>query len=155
MRKVKINKDGFTFIEAIIVMALFIVLSGAGLGAYFRYYSQSLASMDINSTMTLIKQTRFKALKNPTNSNYGIHLNSVMKTVTSFKDTYNVTNQNNVVLKLEQLNITDLNLNPVIGTTNEILFEKQTGKTINTGGFTIEGNSISYTFNINEQGVIN
>jgi prepilin-type N-terminal cleavage/methylation domain-containing protein len=155
MRKVKINKGGFTFIEAIIVMALFLVLAGAGLGAYFNYYTQSLASMDINNTLTLIKQTRFKALKNPTTSDYGIHLDSVMKTITSFKDIYNLTNQNNIVLKLEQLNITDLNLNPDIGITNEILFKKQTGKTVNTGSFTIENGSIIYTFNINEQGVIN
>jgi len=150
------NKSrGFTFIEVIIVMGLFFVLAGVGLGAYFRYYAQSLASMDVNNAITLVKQTRFKALKNPTNSNYGIHLDPTTKTITSFRDIYNVTNNENLVLELEQLNITDLSLNPVIGTTNEILFEKQTGKTQNTGSFTIGNEEISYIFNINQQGVIN
>jgi Tfp pilus assembly major pilin PilA len=146
---------GFTFIEIIIVIGLFFVLSGIGLGAYFSYYSQSLASMDVNNAITLIKQTRFKALKNPTNSDYGIHLDPITKTITSFRDTYSVMDNKNIVLQLEKLNVIDLSLNPVIGATDEILFEKQTGKTQNTGSFTIGNNEINYIFNINRQGVIN
>jgi prepilin-type N-terminal cleavage/methylation domain-containing protein len=152
--KIKNKKRGFTFIELMIVMSLFILLASIGMGAYFQYYSLSLMNADIDSTITLIRNTRFKALKNPTNDNYGIHVNPVTETITGFRDTYNATSNENINVKLEQLKVLNLNLNPDIGTTNEILFESQTGKTQNYGDFTIGENDFSYTITINSQGVI-
>jgi prepilin-type N-terminal cleavage/methylation domain-containing protein len=148
------QKKGFTFIELTITMSLFIILASVGLGAYFQYYSFSLINADVQHTENLIRETRFKALKNPTGSDYGIYINPATRTLTGFKDTYNPFDDENVEVKLEQLDITDLSLNPNIGTTNEILFERQTGKTQNSGSFTIGNNEFSQTFTINSQGVV-
>ena len=148
------NKKGFTFIEVMLTVSLFILLASVGIGAYFKYYTFSLINSDVNKSMTFIKQARFRALKNPDNSNYGIHLDSVCKCLITFKNTYSAGDPENITLELQQLDITDLNLAPNIGITNDIIFEKQTGKTQNTGNFTIGNDIYSYTFNINSQGVV-
>ena len=148
------NQKGFTFVEIIITMSLFLILSGIGMGAYFKYYSFSLIKTDISNIMEIIKNTRFKALKNPTSDNYGIHIDSVTKTITGFHDAYNPLDTTNIDVELEQLEILELNLNPDTGITNEIIFEAQTGKTQNYGSFTIGNNNYSYIININPQGVV-
>lgn len=148
------NNKGFSFTEVMITLSLFILLAGVGVGAYFKYYRQSLINMDINNALTHIKQSRFRALKNPDSSNYGVHLDAACKCLITYKNTYNPADPENITLKLERLNITDLNLAPNIGVTNDIMFEKQTGKTQNIGSFTIGNDIYSYTFNINFQGVV-
>jgi len=147
-------KKGFTFIEIILTMSLFLILAGVGVGAYFKYYSFSLIKNDISNAMTVIKQTRFSALKNATGSDYGIHIDSTTRTITGFKNVYNASDSENKVARLEQLNITELSLNPNIGSTNEIIFQVQTGKTLNYGSFKIGNDTYSYTININPQGVV-
>ena len=148
------NKKGFTFIEVMLTVSLFILLASVGTGAYFKYYAFSLINSDVNESMTFVKQARFRALKNPDNSDYGIHLDPVCKCLITFKNTYSAGNPENITMELQRLNITDLNLAPNIGITNNIIFEKQTGKTQNTGNFTIGNDIYSYTFNINSQGVV-
>ena len=149
-----LNKRGFTFIEVMLTISLFILLASVGTGAYFKYYTFSLINYDVNESMTIIKQARFRALKNPDNSDYGVHLDPVCKCLIVFKETYSAGNPGNITLELQRLNITDLNLDPNIGITNDIIFEKQTGKTQNFGNFTIGNDIYSYTFNINSQGVV-
>ncbi len=146
---------GFSFTEVMITISLFLLLAGVGVGAYFKYYTFALANADIDNALTLIKQARFHALKNSHNSDYGVHLDIATQSLTIFRGTYIPVNPENTVLELEQLRITDLSLNPNVGVTNEILFEKQTGKTQNAGNFTIENDIYNYTFTINSQGVVN
>ena len=102
-----------------------------------------------------MKNARFKAMKNPTNSNYGIHIDEGLNAIIEFTDTYIPNNTGNKALELNSLRIYDLNLAPNIGVTNEIIFENNTGKTENTGSFVIGNDTYNYTFNINSQGVIN
>lgn len=150
----KNTKKAFTLTEIIVTVSIFFIIAGVGLGAYFEYFNASLIKTDLSNTFELIKNTRFKALKNPTNSNYGIHIDSISGTFTSFCDTYNPLAPENVTFQLEKLVITDLSLNPVIASTNEIIFEAQTGKTQNYGSLTLEINNFSNIININLQGVV-
>ena len=138
-----------------LTLGIFLALASVGLGAYFKYYRLSMVNNEVNSTITIINQTRFQALKNPSNDNYGIHIDTVNSKITGFRDIYTPENLTNDSLELKYLNVTELDLLPTIGTTNEILFEKKTGKTQNTGSFTISNENYSFTFNINSQGVIN
>jgi len=149
------NNKGFSLTEIVITISLFLLLAGAGLGAYFQYYKNSLVNLEVDNAMTLIKFTRFKALKNPTNSDYGIHIDLGTNSLVAFKDEYNPLDSLNTTVKLEQLRIEDLNLAPETGVTNEIIFKNKTSKTENTGSFALGNNEFSYTFNINSQGVIN
>lgn len=137
-----------------ITMTLFLIMAGIGVGAYYRYYVLSLGNTEINQTLTLMKQARSKALKNPDNSDYGILIDSAMNRITSFNDPYSPTDPDNVVLELRRTSIQNLNLAPSPGSSNQIIFETQTGKTQNTGDFTIGDNAQNYTFTINAQGVI-
>ena len=161
MKKSKIKNTkkaivlGFSFTEVMITIALFLLLAGVGVGAYFKYYTFALANADVKNSLTLIKQARFHALKNPYSSDYGIHLDTATQSLIIFRDTYTPADPENMVLELEQLRIADLGLNPNVGATHEIIFEKQTGKTENTGNFTIENEVYTYTFTINSQGVVN
>lgn len=146
---------GFSFIEVLLTMALFLLLAGVGVGAYFNYYLFSLANADVKNTFTLLKQARFRALKNPDSSDYGVHLDPATRTLTIFRNTYSPVDPQNIDLELEQLDITDVSLNPSIGITDDIIFQKLTGKTSNSGTFTISNQTLNYTFSINSQGVIN
>ncbi len=146
------NKTGFTFAEVLITMALFMSLASVGVGAYFRFYRFSLVNNDASKVIKVLHEARFRAMKNPYNSDYGIHLGSSNSELTVFRETYNPANPENTITFLEQLDITELNLLPNLTVTNDIVFENMTGKTENSGSFTVSKEEFSFTFNINEQG---
>jgi type II secretory pathway pseudopilin PulG len=144
----------FTLTEVIVSVSMFLIMAGVGVGAYFRYYSFALVDLDITNTMTLIDQARFVAQKNANSSDYGIHLDPVAETLTQFQSAYVPNASGNVVLKLGTLGISDLNLNPAPGVTRDILFQRQTGKTVNWGTFKIGNGDYAKTFSINPEGVV-
>ena len=148
----EIKKKGFTFTEVMITMSLFMVLASVGMGAYFRYYNFSLINNDIDKVTKVLHDTRFKAMKNPFNSDYGLHISVGAGELITFRDTYTPGNPENESITLEQLDIIQLNLLPTPGTTNNIVFENMTGKTQNSGSFTVGKDEFSYAFNINPQG---
>lgn len=143
---------GFTFVEIMITFTLFMILASVGLGQYFRYYNFSLVNNDVSKITKVLHEARFKAMKNPYNSNYGVHLSNSPGEMIIFRDSYIPGNGENLVTNLEKLSITDLNLQPAPGNTNEIIFENMTGKTQNDGTFTIGKDEYSFTYTINEQG---
>jgi prepilin-type N-terminal cleavage/methylation domain-containing protein len=147
-------KKGFTMIEMIIAVSLFLLVAGIGMGAYFRYYDFSLINADINNVITQVKYARAESLKNATNDDYGIRIDVTARTLTIFRDTYDPSDTANKTLRLEKLGIKTLNLNPVPGVTSQILFENRTGKTANYGTFTIGNDNIAYAIAINPQGAI-
>ena len=148
------NTGGFSFVEVMITLALFLLLAGVGMGAYFQYYSFSLKNHDVNESINLLQKARFKALKNATSTDYGVHIDTGMNMITGFEPPYNPNDPQNVTVELKELTIMDLNIQPSIGVTEDIIFEATTGKTMNTGTFTLGTNDYSYTFTINAQGVI-
>lgn len=146
------DRVGFTFVEIMITFTLFMILASVGVGAYFRYYHFSLVNNDVGKITKILHEARFKAMKNPYNSDYGIHLGAAASDLTIYRDTYSPGNEENVVTQLEQLNIADLDLQPSPGVTHEILFENKTGKTANSGSFTVSKDELSFTYYINQQG---
>ena len=154
LKKIKNSRRGFSFMEVMITLSLFLLLAGVGVGAYFKYYKFSLINVDINQALTHIKQARFRALKNPENANYGVHLDVPCRCLVTYKNTYSPVDSQNITLPLRELEITNINLTPTIGVTSDILFKKQTGKTDNVGSFTLSNQVYSYTFTINAQGVV-
>jgi len=148
------GKQGFTFTEVIIALSLFLVLAGVGVGAYFRYYNFALVDMDVQEAMSLLDETRFKAQKNSTSSDYGIHLDPTTRTLTQYKESYVPNAPSNKVVKLQVLSFVQISLDPVPGVTSDILFGRQTGKTVNSGFFTVGDSDYSYTFHVNIQGVV-
>jgi hypothetical protein len=58
------------------------------------------------------------------------------------------------VVQLQALRLQDVLLNPNPGVTLDIVFQKQVGKTVNWGSFTVSNDKYSYTYSINPQGVI-
>ncbi|MBN1258891.1 prepilin-type N-terminal cleavage/methylation domain-containing protein [Candidatus Peregrinibacteria bacterium] len=145
---------GFSFIEVILTMSLFLILAGVGIGAYFKYYHFSLLTMDVNKTMAFIKETRFRAQKNATNSDYGVHLDPATRALIRFANSYSASDPSNISMVLEQLDILSMDLQPAPGVTDEIIFENQTGKTLNHGSFTIGTADYQKIFTINPQGVV-
>lgn len=155
MKNFKNKIKGFSFIEVIVTVSLFLILTSIGVGTYFRYYSVALINQDANNTVNLIQRIRFKALKNPTSTNYGIHINVPTRKIIGFKESYNPLEETNEEVTLDQLYIQDLQLAPTLGTTNEIIFQAQTGKTDNFGYFSIGNEDFTHIININAQGVVN
>lgn len=148
------KRKGFTLVELMVTLALFFVLASIGLGAYFQYYSFSLINNEVSKVQALMKNARFKALKNPSGADFGIRLDVANREIISFEDTYVPGNDTNEVLILDQLEISNLNLLPSAGTTNEIIFENSSAKTSNTGSFAISKDNFTYTITVNSQGAI-
>ena len=146
------DKIGFTFVEIMITFTLFMILASVGMGTYFRYYNFSLVNNDVSKVTKVLHNARFKAMKNPYNSNYGVYFSTTANDLIIFRDSYVPGNQGNEITELEHLNISDLNLLPSPGTTKNIIFENITGKTANAGTFTVSKDEFSFTFSINEQG---
>jgi prepilin-type N-terminal cleavage/methylation domain-containing protein len=147
-----IKKGGFTFTEVMITLALFMILASVGMGAYFRYYQFSLINNDLGKVTKVLHDARFKAMKNPYHSNYGVHISSNTRELTTFRDSYVPSNPENQAAKLEQLDVLQLNLLPNPGVTADIIFENMTGKTHNSGSFRLGKGEYSQTFNISPQG---
>ena len=115
----KSRSAGFSFTEVMLTMALFILLAGVGVGAYFRYYTFSMASADINKSLTFIKQARFRALKNPDSSDYGIHLDVPCKCLIAFKDSYNPADPQNIAERSIDLTVLEATEDALLA---EVLF---------------------------------
>lgn len=147
------SRGGFTFTEVMITMALFMVMASVGVGAYFQYYEFSLVNNDINQINKTLYETRFRAMKNPSQEPYGVHISSSANQLITFRGSYVPGAPENQVVQLEHLDIVELNLLPTPGATDNIVFDYMTGKTQNSGSFTVEKNDYTYTININPQGV--
>lgn len=145
---------GFSLTELLITIALFLVLAGVGMGSYVEYYRTSQANQEIDSVLTLVKRTRSRAIKNASGLNQGVHFDAVSRELTTFEDNYVPGDPLNKSLQLNQLTIEQLNLQPNIGSTNEVVFEAKTGKTVNTGYVLFNSAVGEYRFEVNEQGLI-
>lgn len=153
--QIKKYYQGFSLIEMLIVMSLFLLISGFGVGSYVSYYKASLYSSEVDKVLTLIKQTRALALKNPSASAYGVHIDIPAKSFIQFRSTYVPGALDNKMITTDQLEIQHLDLLPNLGVTNEIIFSNQTGKTENEGTITIGNNTFNHVIQINSQGLIN
>lgn len=148
------NSKGFSLTEIIIASSLFMILAGLGIGSFYNYYQSSLIKNDYDNVLTLMKNTRFRALKNATDDNYGVFIDVDGNKMTGFRDTYTPGTPDNKPVDLSLLTVSDLSLAPNSGTTNTIIFEKRTGKTANTGSFTLSFDNQDFVITINAQGVI-
>lgn len=147
-------KKGFSLTESLIVISLFLLLAGIGMSAYFGYYQSSLVNMEADNILTMVKQARFKALKNPSGSDYGIYFSLPTHSLIEFRGTYSPNSPENIVLPLQQLSILSTAFAPDPETARTVLFQYPTGKTDNIGAFTVGNGELNYTFTINGQGMI-
>lgn len=142
-----------TLIEVIIVTAIIVAFSGLGIASYITFQNSALRASDILDVRSMLHQARFSAVKPADGSDFGIHLDLATNTVELFRNTYEAGN----VLQgreLATLSIATPNLQPSPGITQQVLFQKITGETVNSGSFTLEAEGVSYTFDINAQGKI-
>lgn len=147
------NTKGFSLVEILLTASIFIMLASLGVGAYFQYYKASLNNIDINKTITHIKRARSLAQKNPNNSDYGVHIDTVNNQFIIFESMYTQGAPGNIILELQNLTIQDVSLNPN-PPTRDILFERQTARTQNDGTITIGNQDTSFTISVNPLGVI-
>ena len=148
------NKKAFSIIEVLVSIAIFIMITSMGVGAYFTFYQNSFVRIEHSNVLNQLKTARFLALKNSDASNYGVYFDIVNNKVIMFKDTYVEGANSNNVLKLKHLTIEELNISPNPGVTSEILFERSTAKTNNMGSVLMKGNGEDFTFTVNSQGII-
>ena len=151
--KKRFKTKGLTFIELILVISLMVIFSGLGLTSYLTFHQSALTSADIRGVKSMLHQARFSAVKPSDGSDFGLYLNTEEQKVELFQGTYEASNvvQERQLLKLT---IGEINLQPNPGVTNQVLFQKITGKTVNEGSFTLESSDLTYTFSINAQGTI-
>lgn len=121
-------EQGFTLIELMLVMAIFVVLTGIATVNLFSFQHKSQISATLNTFIADMKNQQIKAMAGDTNGdttvdNYGITFDSGNYQYVLFKGTYSVSNANNFVVSVPntiQLTTTSAN--------SQIIFAKGSGE---------------------------
>jgi len=154
MKILKGNNSGFTFVEVVLVIAIFGIL----LGLSAMYYNSTQVRTDIHTQAANIvhylRLSQSNAASGLNNQDHGIHFES--GSYTTFKGSSYVQNDpNNFVMDLPTTMIlNNINLN---GGGSNIIFIKSTGETANYGTISLTSAQINKTIpiTITEVGTIN
>ena len=120
-------KKGFTLIEVLIVIGIMAIIAGVTAVSFSSFNKTEILNRAKGDSLALFARARSESLSAKAGSVYGIQIGDT--TLTFFENTYSAGNPENYTLSFQA---------PlVISTTsiggNEVLFEKLTGRTSNTG----------------------
>jgi prepilin-type N-terminal cleavage/methylation domain-containing protein len=132
------NQKGFTLIEILIAIAILVLLTYVIIGAFFSFNRNQALDKDVSKVTLALEEARQFTLFSKESSQYGIHFDPTE--VILFKgSTYSSGDPENVSTKLNSLiNISTINL---LGGGNEVIFERLTGETNQSGTITLEDNN--------------
>ncbi|MBU0976408.1 MAG: type II secretion system protein [Patescibacteria group bacterium] len=156
VRKIFLNNlfksdKGITLVEIVIVIGLLAVLIGMAVPIYRTSYTKGDLDTSVSQVLSTIRLAQSKAMSGEGASKFGIHFDSSTTPYqyVLFKgDVYNSVDPYNQVSKIsKQITITSLSFN---GGGSDLVFEKYTGETNNSGTITlrnVSGETIDITIN--------
>jgi prepilin-type N-terminal cleavage/methylation domain-containing protein len=148
------TNKGFTLIELLIVGAIVVLIASFVIGSLSNYRNEQTLRTESLAVVSIINEARSKTLASFESSVYGVHLED--DSVTLFQGaTYSLGDTDNEVHSLpNNLEIGNI----TISGGDDIIFERLTGDTSNTGGFDLmltTDNTKSRTISIIANGQIN
>ncbi|OGF69419.1 hypothetical protein A3H65_04225 [Candidatus Giovannonibacteria bacterium RIFCSPLOWO2_02_FULL_45_14] len=134
---------GLTLLEILVAMAIILVLGTFAVLAFSNYSKNSLLGAARARVISEINYARSETLASENKSSWGVHFGSSQ--IVRFKgSSYSSSDPSNISINLpEGTTISSINL----GGSSEVIFERLTGRTVNTGSIKIEltSNSMSST----------
>ncbi|MEK7130831.1 MAG: type II secretion system protein, partial [Patescibacteria group bacterium] len=130
----KKNKQGFSLIEIIAVVAIGLILISVVLFSFSSFRNSKIIEVSADQVLSVINEARVKAVSSEDYSRFGVHLE--IGRVVFFKgDIFTEPNLSNIETALSPLvEISDISLN---GGGADVVFQKLTGKTGNYGSLRI------------------
>lgn len=128
------TRNGFTLVEIIIVMAILVFVSGIVWVSFRGYNRGQVLEGSAQVIVSILNDARARTVNGRDAEEYGVHIES--GSVTLFVgDTYSVNTPSNEVALLDpQTTIADISLSGG----DDVVFEKLTGATSNSGTLRIE-----------------
>ncbi len=137
---------GFTLIELIIVICIFLLLGAIFWPIGANFFSQELASKGQQQIIWILKQARANAINQKNNSAFGVYLEKGQATLFQGDNyTDRITSEDIIYTLPKIVTIVDL---------NEIVFEPNTGQVSTPGTIKLNSPSLSREIVINQLGVI-
>ena len=128
------RRGGFTLIEIVIVVAILAILSTIIFTSFSAFRNAKVLDTATEDVLTLISTARGETLSAKANTQYGVHITSGSMTLYAGA-TYSAGDSANQVVDLDSaLEIVSIALS---GGGSDILFDRLTGKTSNSGTFVI------------------
>ena len=151
----KKNKQGFSLIEIIAVVAIGLILISVVLFSFSSFRNSKIIEVSADQVLSVINEARVKAVSSEDYSRFGVHLE--IGRVVFFKgDIFTEPNLSNIETALSPLvEISDISLN---GGGADVVFQKLTGKTGNYGSLRIRlksDNSKYKTISVKSTGIAN
>jgi prepilin-type N-terminal cleavage/methylation domain-containing protein len=138
----KTSTKGFTLIEVMIAVVIAVILMGVILVSFSSLNKNQSLNKSANYIASIIEEARGNTLFSKNDSQYGIKFETTR--VTMFKGaSYSVSSPDNVVYDLNnEVSISNISLS---GGGSEIVFDRLTGDTSQTGTLTLSLNSSTTT----------
>lgn len=121
---------GFTFIEFITALSIFVVLAVMSVGVYFAFRPQNVLEADARRVESVLRLARTRTLSSLNSSNFGVYMEAAQ--VVLFEGSaYDSGDPGNEIFELASVNeIYDITL---AGGGDEVVFDKLTGTTEQAG----------------------
>lgn len=155
-----LNKKGLTFIEIMLTISIAALITSMGFASFYQWRNNVSLINQVDELKSNIVEVRQMAISAAGETGWGIHFEATQYIIFS-GDSYNQTNVNNEIILLKSAHI----LNPDISLSNgngayssDLIFEKFSGQTINTGTITLVSDNnpeIQKDFTINNLGNVN
>ena len=120
------KKQGFSFIEILVVLAVLAIVVAFGATAFLPFYRNQILNGALEQVVALINEARSKTLSSEDASQYGVHFET--SKITLFKGTiFSESNPDNQEFKLpSSVEISEILLN---GGGPDLVFKRLTGET--------------------------
>jgi prepilin-type N-terminal cleavage/methylation domain-containing protein len=133
---------GFTLIEVLITIGIFIILTSIVMSTFFLYRKNQSLSLDTQTVATILRQARSQTLSYKNSSVYGVHFNTtdVVLFAGSSYDPSSPTNESYL------LNYSDTIVTVTLtGGGSDVIFQRLTGETSQDGSIVISAPGLSQT----------
>jgi prepilin-type N-terminal cleavage/methylation domain-containing protein len=135
-------KRGFSLIELLIVLAIMGILTGIVLSTFQVYKKSQALDKDVETIVETLRQARSQTLSSQNASKYGVHITSTAITL-FVGSTYSAGSASNQDFSL-QVSDAVLSIN-LVGGGSDVVFNRLTGDTSQSGSVVISSASISRT----------
>lgn len=155
-----LNQKGITFIEIMLTISIAVLIAAMGLNAFYQWRNHISLLNQVDELKSNVVKVRQLSIATAGEKKWGIHLEEGQYIIFN-SDSYDQTNPNNetILLKSALIYESETSLSNGNGAySSDLIFEKFSGHTINTGTITlvsINNPEISYSFSIDNLGKIN
>jgi len=128
------KNTGFTLVEVLVVIAILIIISALTFASFFNLDDRQALDVSVKQIDSFLEEARSLTLASKDASQYGVHFDT--ESITRFRGSvYSETDPDNVVSNLHnKIQISDVSLS---GGGNEVIFDRLTGNTSQSGTITI------------------